>query len=78
MPHDGELVKEEAYDLKENLYFVQEVLLLLDIAGVSRRQGRRRLHRQPGDQAVVPGSGLVVHRRTILLGWGSTNSSQHR
>ena len=31
--HDGEIVKEEAYSLKENLYFAQEILLLLDEAG---------------------------------------------
>jgi SAM-dependent methyltransferase len=33
--HGGEIVKEEAYSLKENLYFVQEILLLLDEAGFS-------------------------------------------
>ena len=31
--HDGEVVKEEAYRLEENLYFVQELLLMLDEAG---------------------------------------------
>jgi SAM-dependent methyltransferase len=31
--HGGEIVKEEAYTLKENLYFAQEVLLLLGEAG---------------------------------------------
>jgi len=31
--HGGEIVKEEAYSLKENLYFAQEILLLLDEAG---------------------------------------------
>jgi SAM-dependent methyltransferase len=31
--HGDEIVKEEAYSLKENLYFAQEILLLLDEAG---------------------------------------------
>jgi SAM-dependent methyltransferase len=31
--HGGEIVKEEAYSLRENLYFAQEILLLLDEAG---------------------------------------------
>jgi ubiquinone/menaquinone biosynthesis C-methylase UbiE len=31
--HGGEIVKEEAYTLTENLYFAQEILLLLDEAG---------------------------------------------
>jgi ubiquinone/menaquinone biosynthesis C-methylase UbiE len=31
--HGGEVAKEEAYTLKENLYFAQEILLLLDEAG---------------------------------------------
>ncbi len=29
----GKIVKEEEYSLKENLYFAQEILLLLDEAG---------------------------------------------
>ena len=29
----GKIVKEEAHSLKENLYFAQEILLLLDEAG---------------------------------------------
>jgi SAM-dependent methyltransferase len=32
---NGKIVKEEEYSLKENLYFAQEVLLLLDEAGFS-------------------------------------------
>jgi SAM-dependent methyltransferase len=31
--HGGEIVKEESYSLRENLYFAQEILLLLDEAG---------------------------------------------
>ena len=31
--HGGQVVKEESYRLKENLYFAQEILLLLDQAG---------------------------------------------
>jgi SAM-dependent methyltransferase len=31
--HDGQIVKEEAHDLHENLYFAQEILLMLDDAG---------------------------------------------
>lgn len=31
--HGGQVVKEESYSLKENLYFAQEILLLLDEAG---------------------------------------------
>jgi hypothetical protein len=31
--HEGQIVKEEAHDLYENLYFAQEILLMLDDAG---------------------------------------------
>ena len=31
--HSGEVIKEETYRLEESLYFVQEVLLMLDGAG---------------------------------------------
>ena len=31
--HEGQIVKEEAHDLHENLYFAQEILLMLDDAG---------------------------------------------
>ena len=31
--HEGKVIKEEAHDLHENLYFAQEVLLLLEQAG---------------------------------------------
>lgn len=31
--HSGTIVKEEAFDLHENLYFAQEILLILDDAG---------------------------------------------
>src|SRR5438445_2912891 len=31
--HDGQIVKEEDYDLKINIYLVQEVLLMLHHAG---------------------------------------------
>jgi SAM-dependent methyltransferase len=31
--HDGEVIKEEAHDLHENLYFAQEILVLLEQAG---------------------------------------------
>ena len=31
--HEGQIVKEEAHDLHENLYFAQEILLMLDEAG---------------------------------------------
>jgi SAM-dependent methyltransferase len=31
--HDGQIVKEEAYSLKENFYFAQEILMLLNEAG---------------------------------------------
>lgn len=31
--HDGQIVKEEQYSLRINIYFVQEVLLMLDEAG---------------------------------------------
>jgi SAM-dependent methyltransferase len=31
--HDGQVIKEEAHDLHENLYFAQEILLLLEQTG---------------------------------------------
>jgi SAM-dependent methyltransferase len=31
--HDGKIVREEAFDLHQNLYFAQEILLMLDDAG---------------------------------------------
>ncbi len=38
--HDGQIAKEEEYDLKISIYFVQEVLLMLRQAGFGRSQSR--------------------------------------
>jgi SAM-dependent methyltransferase len=53
--HDGRVVKEESYTLKESLYFAQEVLLMLDEAGFREVAIESYFSGQPAtaDDAVV-------------------------
>ncbi|HXC79688.1 MAG TPA: class I SAM-dependent methyltransferase [Candidatus Acidoferrum sp.] len=54
--HDGQIVKEEAHDLHENIYFAQEILLMLDDAGfrdVTIEGGYTGLSATPDDGMVV-------------------------
>jgi len=54
--HGGHIIKEEAHDLHENLYFAQEILLLLDEAGfrdVAVEGGYTRLPAVPDDPMVA-------------------------